>query len=43
MPFSDYDPGIRKVLCLTNAMESLDSRYRRRRHVKTDPQTATEN
>jgi putative transposase len=28
-PFLDYDPEIRRVLCSTNAIESLNSRYRR--------------
>jgi putative transposase len=28
-PFLDYDPEIRKVLCSTNAIESLHARYRR--------------
>ena len=29
IPFLDYDVEIRKVLCSTNAIESLNSRYRR--------------
>jgi transposase-like protein len=29
VPFLDYDPEIRKVLCSTNAIESLNARYRR--------------
>ncbi len=29
IPFLDYDPEIRKVLCSTNAIESLHARYRR--------------
>ena len=29
VPFLDYDVEIRKVLCSTNAIESLNSRYRR--------------
>ena len=29
IPFLDYDVEIRKVLCSTNAMESLNARYRR--------------
>src|SRR4051794_10193081 len=29
VPFLDYDPEIRTVLCSTNAIESLHSRYRR--------------
>ena len=29
MPFLDYDPEIRQVLCSTNAIESLNARYRR--------------
>lgn len=28
-PFLDYDVEIRKVLCSTNAIESLNARYRR--------------
>ena len=28
-PFLDYDPEIRRVLCSTNAIESLNARYRR--------------
>lgn len=28
-PFSDYEVEIRKVLCSTNAIESLNARYRR--------------
>ncbi len=29
VPFLDYDPEIRAVLCSTNAIESLNARYRR--------------
>jgi putative transposase len=29
IPFLSYDPEIRKVLCSTNAIESLNARYRR--------------
>jgi putative transposase len=29
IPFLDYDPEIRRVLCSTNAIESLNARYRR--------------
>ena len=29
IPFLDYDPEIRRVLCTTNAIESLNARYRR--------------
>ena len=29
VPFLDYDVEIRKVLCTTNAIESLNARYRR--------------
>jgi putative transposase len=29
IPFLDYDIEIRKVLCSTNAIESLNARYRR--------------
>lgn len=29
MPFLDYDVEIRKVICSTNAIESLNARYRR--------------
>lgn len=29
MPFLDYDVEIRKVICSTNAIESIDVRYRR--------------
>ncbi|GAA1907067.1 hypothetical protein GCM10009814_40550 [Lapillicoccus jejuensis] len=29
IPFLDYDLEIRKVLCPTNAIESLNARYRR--------------
>jgi transposase-like protein len=28
-PFLDYDPEIRRVLCSTNAIESLNARYRK--------------
>jgi putative transposase len=29
VPFVDYDVEIRKVICLTNAIEPLNARYRR--------------
>ena len=29
VPFQDYDLEIRKVLCSTNAIESLNARFRR--------------
>ena len=29
MPFLDYDVEIRKVICSTNAIESINARYRR--------------
>ena len=29
MPFLDYDVEIRKVICCTNAIESINARYRR--------------
>jgi putative transposase len=29
IPFLDYDAEIRAVICSTNAIESLDARYRR--------------
>ena len=29
MPFLDYDVGIRRVICTTNAIESLNARFRR--------------
>ena len=29
IPFLDYDVEIRKVICSTNAIESLNARYRR--------------
>jgi putative transposase len=29
IPFLDYDPEIREVICSTNAIESLNARYRR--------------
>jgi putative transposase len=29
IPFPGYDTGIRKVICSTNAIESLNARYRR--------------
>ena len=29
IPFLDYDVEIRRVLCSTNAIESLNARYRR--------------
>ena len=31
VPFLDYDVEIRKVICSTNAIESLNARYRRAR------------
>ena len=40
IPFLDYDVEIRKIICSTNAIESLNARYRRavraRGHVPTD-------
>jgi transposase-like protein len=40
VPFLDYDVEIRRVICTTNAIESLDVRYRRairaRGHVPTE-------
>ena len=40
IPFLDYDIEIRKVLCSTNAIESLNARYRRavraRGHFRTE-------
>jgi putative transposase len=40
IPFLDYDLEIRKILCSTNAIESLNGRYRRairaRGHFPTD-------
>jgi putative transposase len=40
IPFLDYDVEIRKIICSTNAIESLNSRYRRairaRGHFPTD-------
>ncbi len=29
MPFLDWDVEIRRIICSTNAMESLNARYRR--------------
>ena len=29
VPFLDYDVGIRRIICSTNAIESLNARYRR--------------
>jgi mutator family transposase len=34
IPFLDYDVQIRKVLCSTNAIESLNARYRRAVNAK---------
>jgi len=36
IPFLDYDVEIRRVLCSTNAIESLNARYRRAVTVKGD-------
>ncbi|MET3176606.1 UNVERIFIED_ORG: transposase-like protein [Arthrobacter sp. UYCu721] len=40
MPFLDYDVEIRRVICSTNAFESVNARYRRairaRGHFPTD-------
>ncbi|MDH6284947.1 IS256 family transposase [Prescottella agglutinans] len=40
VPFLDYDPEIRRVICSTNAIESINARYRRairaRGHFPTD-------
>jgi transposase-like protein len=40
VPFLDYDVEIRKVICSTNAIESLNPRYRRA--VKTRGHFPTE-
>src|SRR3954470_12065339 len=41
VPFLDYDTEIRKVICSTDAIESLKARYRRairvRGHFSTEP------
>jgi transposase-like protein len=29
VPFLDYDVEVRKIICTTNAIESLNARYRR--------------
>lgn len=29
IPFLDYDPDIRRIICTTNAIESLNARFRR--------------
>ena len=34
MPFLDYDVEIRKIICSTNAIESLNARYRRAVRVR---------
>lgn len=34
IPFLDYDVEIRRVLCSTNAIESLNARYRRAVNAK---------
>ena len=34
IPFLDYDTEIRKVICSTNAIESLNARYRRAIRVR---------
>ena len=34
MPFLDYDVEIRKVICSTNAIESINARYRRAVRVR---------
>ena len=40
IPFLDYDVSIRRIICTTNAIESLNARYRRavraRGHFPTD-------
>ena len=40
MPFLDYDVEIRRVICSTNAIESVNTRYRRairaREHFPTE-------
>ncbi|MDH6283911.1 putative transposase [Rhodococcus sp. LBL1] len=40
VPFLDYDPEIRRIICSTNAIESINARYRRairaRGHFPTD-------
>jgi putative transposase len=34
VPFLDYDVEIRKIICSTNAIESLNARYRRAVRVR---------
>ncbi|EID80501.1 transposase mutator family protein [Rhodococcus opacus RKJ300 = JCM 13270] len=34
VPFLDYDPEIRRVICSANAIESLNARYRRARRAR---------
>jgi putative transposase len=34
VPFLDYDVEIRRVVCSTNAIESIDAHYRRVIHVR---------
>jgi len=45
IPFLDYDIEIRKVICSTNAIESLNARYRRavraRGHFPTEQAALT--
>jgi hypothetical protein len=45
IPFLDYDVEIRKIICSTNAVESLNRRYRRavraRGHFPTDQAALT--
>ena len=37
VPFLDYDVEIRRIICSTNAIESLNARYRRARgHFPND-------
>lgn len=42
IPFLDYDVEIRKGLCWTNAIESLDARYRRAVRVGQAPRPCKE-
>jgi len=37
IPFLDYDIEIRRVICSTNAIESLNARYRRAPSEPEDP------
>jgi transposase-like protein len=40
IPFLDYDVEIRRVICSTNAIESLNARYRRRQSPVPFPHRA---